>query len=83
MIETVDISVVDNLPTVLQLIAQCGANHHFTGAYQAEALTHPKHVIQEYSYSRLEDQPNSSRARLRTTLDDSMILPARLTADRP
>jgi len=36
MIETVDISVVDNLPTVLQLIAACRANHHFTQAYQAE-----------------------------------------------
>ena len=36
MIETVDISVVDNLPTVLQLIAAVRANHHFTEAYQAE-----------------------------------------------
>jgi D-ribose pyranase len=35
MIETVDISVVDDLPTVLQLIAACRANHHFTQAYQA------------------------------------------------
>ena len=36
MIETVDVSVVDSLPTVLQLIAACRANHHFTQAYQAE-----------------------------------------------
>ena len=36
MIETVDISVVDNLPTVLQLIAAVRANHNFTQAYQAE-----------------------------------------------
>jgi D-ribose pyranase len=36
MIETVDISVVDNLPTVLQLIAAVRANHNFTEAYQAE-----------------------------------------------
>ena len=36
MIETVDISVVDDLPTVLQLIAAVRANHHFTEAYQAE-----------------------------------------------
>jgi D-ribose pyranase len=35
-IETVDVSVVDNLPTVLQLIAAARANHHFTQAYQAE-----------------------------------------------
>jgi len=36
MIETVDISVVDDLPSVLQLIAAVRANHHFTQAYQAE-----------------------------------------------
>ena len=36
MIETVDISVVDGLPTVLQLIAAVRANHNFTQAYQAE-----------------------------------------------
>jgi len=35
-IETVDISVVDDLPTVLQLIAAARANHNFTQAYQAE-----------------------------------------------
>jgi D-ribose pyranase len=35
MIETVDISVVDNLPTVLQIIAAVRANHNFTQAYQA------------------------------------------------
>ena len=35
MIETVDISVVDGLPTVLQLIAAVRANHNFTQAYQA------------------------------------------------
>ena len=36
MIETVDISVVDDLPTVLQLIAAVRVNHHFTEAFQAE-----------------------------------------------
>ena len=36
MIETVDVSVVDDLPTVLQLIAALRANHNFTQAYQAE-----------------------------------------------
>jgi D-ribose pyranase len=34
-IETLDISVVDNLPTVLQLIAAVRANHNFTQAYMA------------------------------------------------
>jgi len=36
MIETVDVSVVDNLPTVLQLIAAVRANHHFTRAFMAK-----------------------------------------------
>jgi D-ribose pyranase len=36
MIETLDISVVDDLPSVLQLIAAVRANHNFTQAYQAE-----------------------------------------------
>jgi D-ribose pyranase len=35
-IETVDISVVDDLPTVLQLIAAVRANHNFTRAYMAK-----------------------------------------------
>jgi D-ribose pyranase len=35
MIETVDVSVVDDLPTVLQLIAAVRADHNFTQAYQA------------------------------------------------
>jgi D-ribose pyranase len=35
-IETVDVSVVDGLPTVLQLIAAVRANHNFTQAFQAE-----------------------------------------------
>ena len=36
MIETVDLSVVDDLPTVCQLIAAVRANHQFTQAFQAE-----------------------------------------------
>jgi D-ribose pyranase len=35
-IETVDISIVDDLPTVLQLIKAVRANHHFTEAYMAK-----------------------------------------------
>src|SRR5471030_2213060 len=34
-IETVDISVVDDLPTVLQLIAAVRDNHNFTQAYMS------------------------------------------------
>jgi D-ribose pyranase len=36
MIATVDLSVVDDLPTVLQLIAAVRANHNFTQAIQAK-----------------------------------------------
>ena len=36
MIETVDVSVIDDLPTVCQLIAAVRANHQFTQAFQAE-----------------------------------------------
>ena len=40
-IETVDISLVDDVPTVLQVIAATRANHNFTQAYQAgEFLKH-------------------------------------------
>jgi D-ribose pyranase len=35
-IETVDVSVVDDLPTVLQLIAAVRANHNFTQAFMAK-----------------------------------------------
>jgi len=35
MIETVDVSVMDDLPTVLQLIKAVRANHNFTQAFQA------------------------------------------------
>jgi len=34
-IETVDVSVVDDLPTVLQVLAAVRANHNFTQAYMA------------------------------------------------
>ena len=36
MIETVDVAIVDDLPSVLQLIAAVRANHHFTQAYMAK-----------------------------------------------
>jgi len=35
-IETVDISLVDDVPTVLQVIAAVRANHNFIQAFQAE-----------------------------------------------
>src|ERR1019366_8699152 len=36
MIETVDVAIVDDLPSVLQLIAAVREHHHFTEADQAE-----------------------------------------------
>jgi D-ribose pyranase len=36
MIETVDISLVDDVPTVLQVIAAARANHRFTQAFMAK-----------------------------------------------
>ncbi len=36
MIETLDISVIDDLPSVCQIIAAVRANHQFTQACQAE-----------------------------------------------
>jgi len=35
-IETVDVSVVDDLPTVCQLVKAVRLNHHFTEAYMAK-----------------------------------------------
>jgi D-ribose pyranase len=39
MIETVDVSVVDDLPSVVQLIKAVRANHHFTEAYMAKEFS--------------------------------------------
>jgi len=36
MIETVDVSIVDDLPSVIQLIKALRANHNFTQAYMAK-----------------------------------------------
>jgi len=59
MIETVDISVVDDLPTVLQLIAACRANHNFTQAIQAkEFLKNISSVTDAFAYA-LEGVPTT------------------------
>ena len=51
MIKTVDVSVVDDLPTVLQLIAAARANHNFTQAYQAREFlkNNPPAVRQKFA----------------------------------
>jgi len=58
MIETVDISVVDDLPTVLQLIAAVRANHNFTQAFQAgEFLKHNAPAIRQKFAAALKGVP--------------------------
>jgi D-ribose pyranase len=51
MIETVDVSVVDDLPTVPQLIAAVRANHNFTQAFQAGEFlkNNPASVRQKFA----------------------------------
>jgi len=60
MIETVDVSVVDNLPTVLQLIAAVRANHRFTQAFQAAEFVknNPAAVRQKFA-AALQDVPTT------------------------
>ncbi len=50
MIETVDVSVVDDVPTVLQLIAAVRANHQFTQAFMAREFlkNNPKVTQQKF-----------------------------------
>ena len=53
MIETVDISVVDDLPSVLQLIAAVRANHNFTQAYQAEEFLKNNFKTTQQKFARV------------------------------
>jgi D-ribose pyranase len=56
----VDISVVDDLPTVLQLIAALRANHHFTQAYQAEEfLKHNTKAMRQQFAKALSGVPTT------------------------
>jgi D-ribose pyranase len=50
-IETVDVSVVDDLPTVLQLIIALRKNHNFTQAFMAKEFqkNNFKHVQEKFS----------------------------------
>jgi D-ribose pyranase len=49
-IETVDISVVDDLPTVLQLIAAVRANHNFTHAYMAREFLNSNFKTKQHKF---------------------------------
>lgn len=58
MIETVDVSVIDDLPSVCQLIAAVRANHQFTQAYQAqEFLENNPPVVRQKFAAALEGVP--------------------------
>src|SRR5450432_1609691 len=52
MIETVDISLVDDVPTVLQLIAAVRANHNFTLAYLAREFQKNNSAATRASFAR-------------------------------
>ena len=63
MIETVDVSVVDDLPTVLQLIAAARANHNFTQAFQAgEFLKNNTPAVRAEIRRRAERRADDIRA---------------------
>jgi D-ribose pyranase len=51
-IETVDLSVVDDLPTVLQLIAAVRANHNFTQAYMAREFQKKNSAATRASFAK-------------------------------
>ncbi len=51
-IETVDISLVDDLPTVLQVLAAVRANHHFTQAYMAREFQKNNSVATRASFAK-------------------------------
>jgi D-ribose pyranase len=60
MIETVDVSVVDDLPSVCQLIAAVRANHNFTQAYQArEFIKNNSPAIREKFAAALKGIPTA------------------------
>ena len=60
MIETVDVSVVDDLPSVCQLIAAVRANHQFTQAYQArEFLKNSSPAVRQKFAAALDGVPTS------------------------
>ena len=51
-IETVDLAVVDDLPTVLQLINALRQNHHFTQAYMAKEFLRENFKVTHEKFSR-------------------------------
>ena len=62
MIETVDVSVVDDLPTVLQLIAALRGNHQFTQAYQAKEFLNNNAAVRQKFAAALKGVPTTYEA---------------------
>ena len=62
MIETVDVSVVDDLPTVLQLIKALRANHNFTQAYMAKEF-------QKYNFKKMQEKFAKALRRIPTKFE--------------
>ncbi|HEX5397861.1 MAG TPA: RbsD/FucU domain-containing protein [Verrucomicrobiae bacterium] len=59
-IETVDISLVDDVPTVLQVIVAARANHNFTQAFQAgEFLSQNKPAVRQKFAAALKGVPTT------------------------
>ncbi len=52
MIETVDLSVVDDLPTVVQLIQALRQNHQFTQAYMAREFQKNNYKSTQEKFAR-------------------------------
>jgi D-ribose pyranase len=53
MIETVDVSVGDDLPTVLQLIAVLRKNHNFTQAYMAKEFQKNNFKVAQEKFAKV------------------------------
>ena len=52
-IETVDLSLVDGVPTVPQVVAAVRANHHFTAAYMAEEFRRENGAAVRRAFARV------------------------------
>jgi D-ribose pyranase len=71
MIETVDISVVDDLPTVLQLILALRQNHNFTQAYMAKEF-------KKNNFKHVQDKFAKTLKRIPTTFEPHVELKKRV-----
>ena len=71
MIETVDISVVDDLPTVVQLILALRQNHNFTQAYMAKEF-------KKNNFKSTQEKFTRALRRIQTTFEPHVELKKRV-----